>query len=88
MYSSLGLSVCHVYVSIGIMNRKRILRVERGTCRAVAVGVYCIEITKSWCFFSEGGGWGDNVNHPIPYLVLLQRGTVYAELTNALDTKF
>ena len=47
---------------------------------------FVIVTTKSWRFFSECGGWDENVYQPYYYFFFAKGTSV--QLTNALDTKF
>ena len=83
MHSSLGLSVCHAYVSIHHARKNNTSIMERGTCRAVAVcvcvcvgGVFYCNHQVIVYFSVKVEDMVENVTQP--YFLLLQRGTVYS----------
>ena len=82
MHSSLGLSVCHVCVSIHhewIKNTSYGARHISGRCS----GGYFIVIAKSLGFSVKVEDWVENISQPYYFFTFAKRNTV--QLTNALN---
>ena len=55
-HGTFGLSICHEYASIRHEQKKKKNTLWEKHMSALCSGVNFITITKSWEFFSEGGG--------------------------------